>query len=521
MPHASIPQIERPPGPPAPMPCPAAGRPTALRAPRRGWILATLCLAQLMISLDVLIVNIALPSAQRSLGFGIADRQWVVTAYTLAFGSLLLLGGRLSDLFGRKRMFVTGLVGFGLASALGGAATSFAMLVAARAIQGAFGAVLAPAALALLTTTFTDARGRARAFGVYAALAGGGAAVGLLLGGILVQYLDWRWCMYVNVGFAAIALLGASVLLSPNAAQRRPSLDVPGIVLVSAGLFGLVLGFSHASTAGWSNTTTLGFVAAAALVLGCFIYRQARVPNPALPLLVVFERNRGAAYLAIFMIALGQFSMLLFVTYYLQQTLSFSAIQTGLAFLPWLAAFTTMSQVGSRVIAKRTGPRWTIAPGVAAAGLASVMLSHLGVSSTYAADILPALILFGASAGLTISTAVNAATSAVRPADAGVASAMVNTSQMIGASVGTAVLNSLAVAAVASYLETHVGQAHGLIHAATHSYDLVFTISGTVLLAGSAVIGTLARGEIPSRAATGSANDPQSEHAAVQPTGEL
>jgi EmrB/QacA subfamily drug resistance transporter len=476
---------------------------------RRGWVLATLCLAQLMISLDVLIVNIALPSAQRSLGFGIADRQWAVTAYTLAFGSLLLLGGRLSDLFGRRRMFVVGLVGFGVASAAGGAATSFAMLAIARAIQGAFGAVLAPAALALMTTTFTDAQSRARAFGVYAALAGGGAAVGLLLGGILVQYLNWRWCMFVNVGFVATALLGTVLFLRADTTPTRPRLDLPGIALVSAGLFALVFGFSHASLAGWSNITTVGFVAAGVVLLAGFAYRQSQAPNPVLPLRVLLDRDRGAAYLSIFMVGLGQFGMLLFVTYYCQRTLGFSAIQSGLAFLPWLAAFTTMSQVGSRVIAKRFGPRWTLAPGIAIAGIALIVLSRVGVSSSYAADVMPALVLFGAGVGLTVACAVNTATSVVEPSDAGAASAMVNTSQMIGASLGTALLNSLAVSAVAGYLTAHAGQARAATYAATHSYDVVFTISAVVLLLGSVLIGALARGDLPGRTVTASANRPQ------------
>jgi EmrB/QacA subfamily drug resistance transporter len=473
-----------------------------------------------MISLDVLIVNVALPSAQRSLGFGIADRQWVVTAYTLAFGSLLLLGGRLSDMFGRKRMFVIGLVGFGLASAAGGAATSFVMLVLARAVQGAFGAVLAPAALALLTTTFTDAKGRARAFGVYAALAGGGAAVGLLLGGVLVQYLNWRWCMFVNVGFAATALLGAIGFLCRDAASNHPTLDVAGIALVSAGLFALVFGFSHASTAGWSNSTTLGFAGAGIVLLAGFVYRQTRASSPVLPLRVVLDRDRAAAYLAIFMIALGQFAMLLFVTYYCQRTLGFTAIQCGFAFLPWLAAFTTMAQVGTRVIAKRVGPRWTLAPGVAIVGVALVMLSRIGVSSSYAADVLPALVLFGAGAGLTISCAVNAATSVVEQADAGAASALVNTSQMIGASVGTAVLNSLAVAAVARYLAAHIGQANAVVHAATHSYDVVFTVSAVVLLIGSLSVGALARGELPRQGVQSSAGTTGNHRAALRADGQ-
>jgi EmrB/QacA subfamily drug resistance transporter len=500
-------QTERPESP-VDTPLAAAGSKDVRGKERRGWILATLCLAQLMISLDVLIVNIALPSAQSALGFGIADRQWAVTAYTLAFGSLLLLGGRLSDLFGRKRMFVIGLVGFGVASAAGGAATSFAMLAIARAVQGAFAAVLAPAALALLTTTFTDAKDRARAFGVYAALAGGGAAVGLLLGGLLVQYLNWRWCMFVNVGFAATALLGAAVLLAPDTVPTKPSLDVPGVALVSAGLFGLVFGLSHASTAGWSNATTLGFVVAGAILLIGFTYRQTQASSPVLPLRVVLDRNRGAAYLAIVMVGIGQFGMLLFVTYYCQRTLGFTAVQSGLAFLPWLAAFTTMAQVGTRVIAKRVGPRWTLAPGISVMGIALVMLSHLGVSSSYAAGILPALVLFGAGAGLTVSSAVNAATSVVDQADAGVASAMVNMSQMIGASLGTAVLNSLAVSAIAGYLAAHAGQAHAAAHSATHSYDVAFTVSAAVVLIGSVVVGVLARGELPRLALTSSPRNP-------------
>jgi EmrB/QacA subfamily drug resistance transporter len=447
-----------------------------------------------MISLDVLIVNIALPSAQRSLGFGIADRQWVVTAYALAFGSLLLLGGRLSDLFGRKRMFVIGLIGFGVASAAGGAAPSFDVLVLARAVQGAFAAVLAPSALALLTTTFTEAKARARAFGIYAALAGGGAAVGLLLGGALVQYLNWRWCMFVNVGFVAAALLGAG-LLRNDQAHTRPALDLPGIALVSSGLFGLVFGFSHASTGGWLNPTTLSTIVAGVVVLAGFAYRETQTASPVLPLAVVLDRNRGASYLAILIVGLGQFGMLLFVTYYCQRTLGFTAIQSGLAFLPWLAAFTTTSQIGSRVIAKRVGPRWTIAPGIAIAGLALIMLSQLSVSSSYATDVLPALILFGAGVGLTIACAVNAATSVSEPGHAGAASAMVNTSQMIGASLGTALLNSLAVSAVASYLATHVGQPQAAAQAATHSYATVFMISAVIMLVGSLLVGALARGE--------------------------
>jgi hypothetical protein len=303
--------------------------------------------------------------------------------------------------------------------------------------------------------------------------------------------------MFVNVGFVGAALLGASLFLHSDETPTRPALDLPGIALVSTGLFGLVFGFSHASTAAWLNTTTLGAIAAGVVLLAAFVFRQTKAASPVLPLRVVLERTRGASYLAIFLVGLGQFGMLLFVTYYCQRTLGFTAIQSGLAFLPWLVAFTTMSQIGSRVIAKRVGPRWTIAPGIAIAGLALIMLSRLSVSSSYAADVLPALVLFGAGVGLTIACAVNAATSLVEPGHAGAASAMVNTSQMIGASLGTALLNSLAVSAVASYLATHIGQAQAAAEAATQSYDVVFMISAVIMLAGSVLVGALARGERP------------------------
>jgi MFS family permease len=227
----------------------------------RWLVLSVIGLAQLMVVLDSTIVNVALPSAQRALGFSTADRQWVVTAYSLAYASLLLLGGRLSDMVGRKRMLMIGLVGFAGASAVGGLSTSFAMLVAARSVQGAFAAVLAPAILSTLTTTFTQADDRRKAYGIYGAISGGGAAAGLLFGGFLTQYLSWRWCLYVNVALAAVALAGAAVWLQHRGdGAKPPRLDVPGVVLGSAGLFSVVFGFSHAETAGWSNWETLAFL---------------------------------------------------------------------------------------------------------------------------------------------------------------------------------------------------------------------------------------------------------------------
>src|SRR5579872_949343 len=234
---------------------------TAAASARRWWILGVVGLAQLMVVLDATIVNIALPSAQHDLGFSNTDRQWVVTAYSLAFGGLLLLGGRLSDLVGRRRMLIIGLIGFAAASALGGAATSFGVLVIGRGLQGAFGAMLAPAALSTLTTTFTDPAERGRAFGVYGAIAGGGGAVGLLLGGVLTEYLSWRWCLYVNLIFAAIAIAGALAYMRGTRPDHRPRMDWTGAVLASAGLFLIVFGFSHAEVAGWTAALTIGSLA--------------------------------------------------------------------------------------------------------------------------------------------------------------------------------------------------------------------------------------------------------------------
>jgi EmrB/QacA subfamily drug resistance transporter len=446
--------------------------------------------------LDTTVVNIALPSAQRDLGFSNTDRQWVVTAYALAFGSLLLLGGRLADLFGRKRLFMVGLIGFAAASAVGGAAVNFDMLVTARAVQGVFGAMLAPAALSLLTTTFTDGKERGRAFGIYGAIGGGGAAVGLLLGGVLTEYLSWRWCMYVNVGFAALALIGGALLLRHRSEAEHPRLDVPGIVLVTAGLFSVVYGFSHASTGGWTDPVTLAFLTAGVIVLTAFVVVQTRVSNPVLPLRVVLDRNRGGSYLAILSLGIGLFGMFLFLTYYLQGTLKFSAVESGLAFLPMTGALVITSQLAVNVLARRVGPRYIIAPGLAISAIALVMLAHLGIMSTYGADVLPATVIFGLGAGLVFSSATSNATARANPEDAGVASAMVNTGQQVGGSVGTALLSTLAATAAGNYLSSHTG-ARVVELATIHSYDTAFGWSAVVILIGAVLTAMILRGAVP------------------------
>jgi EmrB/QacA subfamily drug resistance transporter len=453
----------------------------------RWWVLAVVGLAQLMVVLDATIVNIALPSAQHALGFSNADRQWVVTAYSLAFGGLLLLGGRLSDLVGRRRMLIIGLAGFAAASALGGASTGFAMLATGRAIQGAFGALLAPASLSTLTVTFSDPVERSKAFGVYGAIAGAGGAVGLLLGGILTEYLSWRWCLYVNVILALVAVIGAVRLLGGQPRDPNVRLDPAGTVLVVAGLVALVYGFSEADTKGWGAPITLALLIAAVVLLAAFVFTERRVQHPLLPLRIVLDRFRGGSYLAILLSAMGLFGLFLFLTYYLQLLLRYSPITTGLAFLPFVGALVVASTAASALL-PRLGPRILIPAGLLIAACGLVILAwKLGLHTSYAAWILPGLVVMGLGLGLVFGCALNTATYGAAPADAGVASAMVNTNQQVGGSIGTALLNTIAASAFSSYLLSHGRGPLVAAGAAVHSYVVAFWVSAGIF-AGAAVV---------------------------------
>ncbi|MFI1848317.1 MFS transporter [Streptomyces sp. NPDC020480] len=428
--------------------------PSADARPRhRWWILAVIGVAQLMVVLDATIVNIALPSAQRDLGFSDGNRQWIVTAYALAFGSLLLLGGRIADLFGRKMTFLIGLVGFAGASAFGGAATSFEMLVAARALQGVFGALLAPAALSLLTVTFTDAKERAKAFGVYGAIAGSGGAIGLLLGGVLTEHLDWRWTLYVNLAFAVAAFIGGVILLHRSVRDTSVTIDIPGAVLVGGGLFCLVYGFSNAESHDWGSPATWGFLAAGAVLLAAFTWWQTRSPHPLLPLRILLDRNRGASFVSVLISGAGMFGVFLFLTYYLQQGLGYTPIKTGLAFLPMVAALMLTSTLAATVLIPRLGPKPVVPLGMGLAAAGMAWLTALDLGSSYTTDILPPLIVAGLGLGLVMAPAMSLATSGVAAEDSGVASAAVNTMQQVGGSLGTALLNTLSTSAVTNYLD--------------------------------------------------------------------
>jgi EmrB/QacA subfamily drug resistance transporter len=459
---------------------------------RRWLILAVIGIAQLLLVLDVTIVNIALPSAQQDLGFSDDDRQWIITAYALAFGSLLLLGGRIADLFGRKWTFIAGLLGFAGASALGGAAQSFGLLVAARALQGAFGAMLAPAALSLLATTFTDPAERGKAFGIYGAIAGTGGAFGLLLGGALTEVLDWRWCLYVSILFAVPAAVAGVRLLHQVPALSRPRLDLPGTIVASTGLFALVFGMARAESEGWGDPVTVAVLGASAVLLAGFVALQRRVANPLLPLRVVADRNRGGSYLAIGTAGAGIFGVFLFLTFYLQNTKGLSALETGLAFLPMnFAIIFTATLVNTRILA-RTGPRPLVPLGMLLGSLGMVLLTRIGVDSGYASHVLPSLILIGLGFGLIVAPSFATATLGVPRKDSGVASAMVNTSQQVGGSIGTALLSTLAVSATTDYIASH---GPGPM-AAVEGYVTAFWWAAAIFAVGALVTGALLRSDV-------------------------
>jgi len=473
------------------------GKTVGSPGPDHRWlVLVTVAIAQLMVVLDATVVNIALPSAQRDLGFANSDRQWVVTAYALAFGGLLLLGGRVGDLFSRKRVFIVGLIGFAGASAFGGAATSLGLLVTARALQGAFGAILTPAALGTLLTTFTDPRERQRALGVYSSVAGAGGGVGLLLGGILTQDLSWRWTLYVNLAFAALAVSGAAAFIRATAPANRSRVDITGAVLGGGGVFLLVYGFSRAEAVGWGSAETVGSLAGGVAMLTLFVVVERLVSRPLLPLRIIVNRARGGAYLSIGLATVSLFGAFLFLSYYLQTIKGYSPVLTGVAFLPLVGGLLVAANASSNALLPRTGPRPLVTSGLVLGAVAMAYLTRLGATSNYATGVLPALIILGLAFGLILPSAIATATTGVLPQDTGVASALVNTMQQVGGSIGISALSTIALSATASYLSSHrVAGRLATADAAIHGYTVAFTVAAIVF----AVAAVLALVLLPSR----------------------
>jgi EmrB/QacA subfamily drug resistance transporter len=455
------------------------------------WLaLACIALAQLMVALDATVMNIALPSAQHALHATDAERQWVVTAYTLAFGGLLLPGGRLADTLGRRRTFLIGLAGFAAASAVGGAAPSLIALLAARAAQGTFAALLTPTALSLLAITFTEPRERAKAFAVFGSIVGTGGAVGLLLGGTLTQYASWRWCLYINVVIALVAwTLGRRILPPVPRARGGIHLDVPGAALVTGGLVALVYGLSQAAAHGWSATAPLTWLAVGIALLAAFLAAESRVNHPLVPLRILADRNRGGSCLAIGLTVVAMYGVFLLLTYDFQMVMHYSPARAGVAFLPLSAASLLSSNTVSRALLPKVPPRALMAPGLvlAAAGMATLAL--LQAHSGYVSVVLPGEVMLGLGIGAVFVPAFSVATTGVSPRDAGVASAVANTAQQVGASLGTALLNSLAAAATVTYLASH---AHPQGPAAlVHGYSVAAAWAAGILAFAALMVAAL------------------------------
>jgi len=469
-----------------------APQPADAPDPRRWWSLAVIAIAQLMIVLDASVVIVALPSAQHALHISVANRQWVLSAYTLAFGSLLLLGGRIADYVGRRRLFVIGLIGFGAASALGGLAQDQAMLFAARAIQGAFAAVMAPASLSLLTVTFTQARERAQAFGVYGAVAGGGAAIGLVLGGMLTQFASWRWTLLINVPIAIAAAFAAVRYIRESKAEIRQSYDLPGAATSTVGLFLLVYGFTIASTHGWGAPLTLALLIGAVLALVAFVVIELRVAHPLLPLRVVLERNRGGSFLASLLVGCALLGTFLFLTFFLQRTLGYSALKTGFAFLPFSGGIILGAGIASQLL-PRIGPRLPMVVGLTLAAAGLLWFTQLGVHSSYAAGVLPPEIIVSLGMGMAFVPMSSTALIGVHEKDAGVASALVNATQQVGGALGTALLNTVAATATAAYLASHAHSLAATSLGDVHGYTTAFSVSALLMLLAAIVVAVFVR----------------------------
>lgn len=479
--------------------------PAAPPDPRRWLALAVIAVAQLMIVLDATVVNIALPLAGQELEISPANRHWVVTAYTLAFGGLLLLGGRIADYVGRKKVFIIGLIGFAFASALGGLTPNQELLFAARALQGAFAALMAPAALALISVTFTESKERAKAFGVFGAISGGGAAIGLILGGALTEYADWRWTLGINVPIAIATALAAGALVHESRAHGDTRYDVPGAVLGTLGLLSLVYGFTEAAKegVGWDGTSTVSFLAAAVVLLASFVVWEARAANPMLPLKILLDRNRGGSYLIFLFVAAGLFAMFMFLTFYLQVVLGYDPLKSGFAFLPFSLGIIVAAGVVSQLL-PRVGPRPITIVGLSMATAGMFSLTLLEPGSSYLTQVLPALVVMSVGMAGVFIPISSTALVGVSGHDAGVASAVLNTSQQVGGALGLALLNTLYASAVSGYMsDNRLGLVEGRFgqqppaEALVHGYTTSFMWGGVLLAIGlvAAIVMITARKE--------------------------
>ncbi len=459
---------------------------------RRWWTLAVVSAAQLLVVLDGTIVNIALPSAQQALHMSDGNRHWAITAYALTFGGLLLIGGRVSGALGHRRAFLIGLLGFGVSSALGGAAVNPVMLFGARALQGAFAAVLAPAGLSLLAGTFTRARERGRAFGVFAAVGAAGSAVGLIAGGLLTEYADWRWCLYINVPIALVAALGLALVPADRPiAGTRGGLDVAGALLSLTGFTSVVYGFARAESLGWGSGGVTMWLAGGMVLLVAFVVVEVRAAHPLLPMRVLAHRARAGAFLAITLMFVAMFGFYLFMSYYTQTVLGYSPVRAGLALIINALAALAGSMLVAGRLHGRVPPAALLVPGLLSAAAGMFVLTRLPAGSTdvFALYLLPALVLTGLGLGCVMPPTASLATEGMEGHDIGAASAAYNAAQQLGAASGTALLNTLAAGATATYLASRRNATADA--AAVHGYTTALTVAFVILMAAALLTAAL------------------------------
>src|SRR4051794_2754911 len=459
-------------------------------------VLVVVCLAQFMVILDATIVNVALPSIQRGLHFSATDLQWVINSYTLMFGGFLLLGGRAADFFGRRRLFLAGVVVFSAASLINGLASSSEMLIVGRGLQGLGGALVSPAALSIITPTFAEGPDRNKALGVWSAIAAGGAAVGLLLGGVLTDFLSWEWCFFVNVPVGILAVIAALRYVPNTLAEHKPnSIDIAGAAAVTSGLVVLVYAIVKAQEWGFGSGRTLGLAAVSAVLFATFVAIEMRSKAPLVRLGIFRKRTLTGANVVMTLVAAGMFSMFFFVTLYVQEILGFSPLKAGLAFLPVTAGIIMGAGVAQAGI-KRIGPRLQAVAGISVAAVGMFMLTGMSASGSYLGDVLPGLIPIAFGMGMTFVPVTLMATTGVHGDDQGLASGLLNTAQQVGGALGLAVLSTVAF--------NHT-QAHGGSRAVAlvSGYTTAFTVGGVLLATGAALILVLIRRDDVAHIATG------------------
>ena len=460
-------------------------------------VLVLVALAQFMVVLDATIVNVALPSIQRGLHFSTENLQWVVNAYTLAFGGFLLLGGRAADIFGRRRLFLLGVALFSAASLLNGLASSSTMLVVGRALQGLGGALVSPAALSIITTTFTDSRERTRALGVWSAVAVGGGAVGLLLGGILTDLVSWQWVFFVNVPVG----VGAFLLSSRFVPESRSTLtsrriDVGGAVSITAGLLVAVYAIVNAQTAGWISVQTLGLGAIAVALIITFLVIESRHAHPLIRLGILSVRSLAGADTAMLLVASGMFAMFFFASLYVQEVMQYSPLRAGLAFLPVTAGIITGAGLSQQLI-RRAGVRAVAIAGMSIAAVGLLVLSRIPVDGAYLANLLPGLLTMALGMGLTFVPITLIATTNVDSSDAGLASGLLNTAQQVGGALGLAILATLAADRTSGTLTAlgHAPAAIDRVSAMVSGFQLAFLVAAVLIATGAVVLAMVVRRE--------------------------